>query len=328
MEIEVRKRLINKYRLEDLQKIEKYALEEISHQEKIEFKDLIFMLGGNRKILYKEQYSWTRINLKKTYYIREFIQMIKMDLKYLPQYGERLYTKEEIEKICTTYKVSIEDFLTYISRKRICYYGNFEIIQNNKKGLWIGKNPALSNKFLKENIVLLMEETKKQANIIVKRYCCNWMKENLINVGFYCIQQHGEIERNFSFNKDITIEKLIYKAKFKMLDEMIQYFKSIKYSYVIENMSNKIEEENNKIEEWLGTVQFSLMQKIIIDKICDNLEQILINKRETIYQICKNLNITINVFRKNIREIQMLLITSNKAKICKNGRVIIVNEES
>lgn len=118
MVIKIREKIVRKYGLKYGEKIYRKTLQEISNKEFINLSDLIFILGCHYNILYKREYNLSRINLLKEYSSREKIKLLKMDLKYLEHFGCRMYSINEIIEICTIYKVSLDDFLTYLRRKK------------------------------------------------------------------------------------------------------------------------------------------------------------------------------------------------------------------
>ena len=131
---EIQAKILKKYCLKNEQKITIKQLNQIAQNEKIEIKDLISILNCYKNAKYKNLESWTTIKKKKEYTKREIVNLIKIELKYLPQYGSRMYSKKEIENICKKYKISIDDFLTYVYKYKICYYENSYILSMNKDG--------------------------------------------------------------------------------------------------------------------------------------------------------------------------------------------------
>ena len=316
-----------KYQLPDGQKIMVNALIKMSEVEKIELQDLIFILGCYQNAKYKGENAWTTIGIKNKYTIREKIKLIKLDLKYLPQYGSRMYKKSEIEEICDEYSVSLEDFLTYIYNYKICYYENSYILEMNKEGLWIGKNPEISAKFLENNYEKLCKKIEKIAEKMIILYSPKISKDELIDEGINCVLNNGKIEKNLAFDESKTIGKLLYKVRYKMLDLVIKSYNGQSLEDVIDFI--KIEDnaqQIDKIENWLYPIKLKKIEKLIIDSIQINIEPILKNRNQGLKLINKKLNMEHESLLKNIENIEQKLINQNKVRLCKDGKVIIINE--
>lgn len=80
-----------------------------------------------------------------------------------------------------------------------------------------------------------------------------------------------------------------------------------------------------KIYDWLYPINFSSVLAFTLELLQYHLYRILSNREETFKLICLNLNISQDYFYENIESIQNLLIIFNKVKICKDGKVIIMN---
>lgn len=324
---EIRDKIIKKYYLTNGQKITIKQLKEIAENERIELKDLILILNCYKNAKYKKTESWTTIKIKKEYTKREIVNLVKIELKYLPQYGSRMYSKKEIKNICKKYKISIDDFLTYVYKYKICYYENAYILSMNKDGIWIGESPKLSIKFLNNNYWKLYKNIEKIANKMSILYNPKITKEEMIDIGINYILEQGKIEKNMAFDNERTIGKLIYKAKYKILEEVIKSFKETNLEDVMDLIGDydKIDQKN-KIEKWLRLIEWRKIEKIIIDSIQMNIEEIMKNRKRGLNMLAKKLNIRYKQFYQNIDNIAEKLINGKKAKICRDGRVVIMNE--
>jgi len=317
--------LVQKYQLKDGQTITKGELEEISNNEKIELRDLICILGCYYGIFYKDELKWSRINLDKKRDARGKIKLIKMDLKYLPEYGERAYTKKEIEKICKRYEVSIEDFITYVNGYKICYYENMEIIMRNKNGIWIGKTPYLSSDFVAKNYEFLRKRLEMIAKKIDNMYDIG-IQEELLDWGVDTVLKRGDIEKNLSFDKERIINKLLYRAKFNMIDYAIKYLKRFKTNSQIDNlMYYEQYEKNNSIQQWLYPIKFTIIQRIILQEIIRRYNDIE-SRNAVLRNVYIKLDMKKSEFYNELKNIQKLILDFKKAKIGSDGRIII-NEQ-
>lgn len=324
---EIRAQILKKYCLKNEQKITIKQLNQIAENEKIEIKDLILILNCCKNAKYKNLESWTTIKNKKEYTKREIVNLIKIELKYLPQYGSRMYSQKEIENICKKYKISIDDFLTYVYKYKICYYENAYILSMNKDGIWIGENPKLSINFFNNNYLKLYKKIEKIANKMSILYNPKITKDEMIDIGINYILEQGKIEKNMAFDNERIIGKLVYKAKYKILAEVIKSFKESNIDDIMDFIADydKIEQKN-KIDTWLCTIKWKKIERIIIDSIQVNIEEIIKNRKYGLHILAKRLNMEYKEIHQNIENIAEKLINGKKVKICRDGRVVIMNE--
>lgn len=324
---EIRFKIFKKYHLVNGQKITIKQLKKISENEKIELKDLILILNCYKNAKYKNLESWTTIKIKQEYTKREIVNLIKIELKYLPQYGSRMYSKKELNNVCQKYRINIDDFLTYVYKYKICYYENAYILSMNKNGIWIGENTKLSVEFLNDNYWKLYKKVEKIANKMSILYNSKITKDEMIDVGINYILDQGRIEKNMSFNNERAIGKLVYKAKYKMLEQVIKAFKESNLDDIMDFVGDydKVEQKS-KIDNWLYPIKWRKIERIIIDSIQTNIEEIIKNRKCGLRMLAKRLNMEYKELYQNIENISEKLIKGNKAKVCRDGRVVIMNE--
>lgn len=238
-----------------------------------------------------------------------------------------MYSQKEIENICKKYKISIDDFLTYVYKYKICYYENAYILSMNKGGIWIGENPKLSINFFNDNYLKLYKKIEKIANKMSILYNPKITKDEMIDVGINYILEQGKIEKNMAFDNERIIGKLVYKAKYKILEEVIKSFKESNIDDIMNLIGDydKIEQKN-KIDNWLCTIKWRKIERIIIDSIQVNIEEIMKNRKYGLHILAKRLNMEYKEIHQNIENIAEKLINGKKAKICTDGRVVIMNE--
>lgn len=326
-ESKLMKKILDKYHITDGQKISKYELENIANEEKIELKDLVFLLGCYRKIIYKTDEKWTKIKIyNRKISTRDVVNIIKLDLKYINEYGSRFYTKEEIIKICNEYNIDFHVFLTYIYKYKICYYGNIDILENNKQGLWIGERQNLSDKFIKENYTELKNSIEKIAENLVYKYDCRWLKEKIVDLAKEYMFNFGNIEKNYNYDINIVKRKILYKLRYIMLENIIDEYKYIYDDNLIYNLSNKEDALENSIDEWLRDVKLSTIKQILISEIREKLDYVIESRSFAFKNIYEKLGMKRNTFYMHIKEIQEILINNEKVRITRKGGVLLVNE--
>lgn len=81
----------------------------------------------------------------------------------------------------------------------------------------------------------------------------------------------------------------------------------------------------NRIYEWLYPINFSKLSAIILETINWNIDNILDDREETLKSIAIKMRTPIEVFFKELEKIQEILIIQNRAKLCINGQVIVMN---
>lgn len=325
---ELRNKIQKKYELENGQRITIKRLIEISENEKIDLKDLILILGCYKNAKYKTPESWTTIRMNQEYTKRELVNLIKIELKYLQQYGSRMYKKQEVYNICEKYGIEIDDFLTYIYNFKICYYENSYILSMNKEGIWIGESPALSKDFIDENYTDLYKKITKAANKMQVLYGSRVSKEEMIDIGMDYILKQGKIEKNLAFDKERLIGKLLFKARYQMLGAVIKSFKETSISALMDFIGMYDEMEYvDKIDSWIYPIKWRKIEKLIIDNIQLNINAIMKNREYGLRNITKKLDMQKDRFYQIIESIGQQLIQQNKVRICKDGRVVIINEQ-
>lgn len=84
--------------------------------------------------------------------------------------------------------------------------------------------------------------------------------------------------------------------------------------------------QETKLYNWLYPIEFSSKLAFIIEIIQNNMNYILLNREKTLELICVELEIPQDCFYNSIEEIQDLFIKFGKVKICKDGKIIIMND--
>lgn len=84
--------------------------------------------------------------------------------------------------------------------------------------------------------------------------------------------------------------------------------------------------EESRISSWLQPIKFNILLAIIIEAMQSNIENIIDNRNKTLPIIQKSLKLKKEKFYESIDNIQKILISFGKVKVCKDGRVVIINE--
>lgn len=83
---------------------------------------------------------------------------------------------------------------------------------------------------------------------------------------------------------------------------------------------------DNRICNWLRPIKFNILLAIIIEAMQSNIDDIIDNRNKILQIIQKSLKLKQEKFYESIETIQKILINFGKVKVCKDGRVIIINE--
>jgi len=141
---------------------------------------------------------------------------IKKSLKNASRY----YTKEEIDDICNSNGITVEDFFKYAVFNFRSYKADEEIqkyltILNNKGAIWIG-NTRLSNSFFDKH----SKEIYTTARIVLRRYDVveadreDYTQELVI----FALERCGEYEKNFEYNEDDFRKYLCNRMKYFIIN--------------------------------------------------------------------------------------------------------------
>ena len=109
----LRDKIMSKYLLYDGEILKIQDIKDIIRCENINLRDLVYLLGLYKGVIYKENARYSRININKYSSIKDSVKLILLDLKYLNEYGNKSYSKFEIINICNKYNVDFYDFLKY-----------------------------------------------------------------------------------------------------------------------------------------------------------------------------------------------------------------------
>ena len=94
----------------------------------------------------------------------------------------------------------------------------------------------------------------------------------------------------------------------------------------VKGMYNEMEYVD-KIDSWIYPIKWRKIEKLIIDNIQLNINAIMKNREHGLKDITKKLDMQKDRFYLVIESIGQQLIQQNKVRICKDGRVVIINEQ-
>lgn len=114
-----------------------------------------------------------------------------------------------------------------------------------------------------------------------------------------------------------------YQEQLFKLDKKLKVF-----NFNWENATKEYVGIRNETElyEWLYPIKFSSELAFIIEMLQEYSEGILSNRIKVFQLICFKLNMDLEFLLRAIEEIKGLLIEYEKVKVCKDGKVIIMND--
>lgn len=111
-------------------------------------------------------------------------------------------------------------------------------------------------------------------------------------------------------------------------EEEIIHNPYLKFNFDWKNATDKFVElrQESNVYNWLTPIIFSIKLGFIIEIMKNNMDYILKDREKAFSLICSKLQITQSSFYSSIYELQDILIRSRKVKVCKNGKVILMND--
>lgn len=133
---------------------------------------------------------------------------------------------------------------------------------------------------------------------------------------------------NIQIEEKVVIENIIEELKKQQtnIEDNKSPWKNLIFDWINikEGKVNLLSE--NRIYEWLYPINFSKFSSIIIETINWNIDNILDDREEILNNIAMKMRTPREVFFKELASIQEILIIQNRAKVCVNGQVIIMNQ--
>lgn len=184
---------------------------------------------------------------KKRSIIKDFSIISKVrDIKL----ENRFYSREEINDICITHNITINQFIIYVIQNvKINRTLEYKKALENNDGIWMGKY-KMNNEFFSQIYNVICPEIDKIVKSKARRYQMNYYKEELIDlVGDYIYENCGDLERNFKENNDL-FQKLLYR----------------RVNCLVRNIciKEKIKETTKFFEDYIGNIKDKKQFKPIV----------------------------------------------------------------
>lgn len=218
-------------------------LEDIQRKYEVPLNELLYILGIT-------QHAYNFIKRERAY-----CSIVKDTDKYLITQilseimeKERYYTKGEIETICKTNNISLQDFFDYILGKAVYFgYDSYRRLLDDKGRIWIGSRSRLSSEFINKNLERIREIARKVSDYIYYKYKSqkgNLEKEDLEQEAcLLIIETCGDLEKNFDGSE---LSRMIYlRARINMLKHVSTKLKVISISGYYKKAQDRSTKGNN-----------------------------------------------------------------------------------
>ena len=322
-------RVIKKYKLTNKKRVTLEFLERICLDEKIILSNLTFVLG-----ISKVSYYNLKRNFQKTTFlnfsrelnkIKEKVEFIKIELKYLTKYGSRYYNKNQIKYLCLKNKITVDNLLQYINPNPKHYKFNKLVLKNNKNGFWIGSVSNLTNEFIENNYEALNRICIRSAHKMCRQYNNYGQLDEFISVGWEkLIEKGGIIEKNFQFDKNLQLNILCVKVKYSIFNYYCKCCKEIYYEGENENIDRlkiltdnkndpaKVLEAKLLNEEYTTNYNMKGLNKKIIEIINENIDMFENGDRANALNfIAYNLGISLEKLEHSLVKMQNIILKNN-----------------
>lgn len=131
----------------------------------------------------------------------------------------------------------------------------------------------------------------------------------------------------------MTLEEVELRDLIEMLEQyQKQMFsltsKWIEFSFNWKDATTELVEikRNNELYKWLCPIKFPSTLAFILEILINDFNYIGEDREKAFELICLKFRINLDSFYKGIEDIQNLLITFGKVRVCKSGEVIIMKE--
>lgn len=341
-------------------KIQTLKINLLSNQEKIQLKEKILQMCEGKDYLTKKEieeiqqktrasncilkqvlsinsqnYNWLmKERIQKTRIIFSDANrkafLLKMDCMYYDT--KKFHTKKELIRKTQKIGISLETFIKNLHTNVKRYSYNLLALEKNKKGIYIGKEHPMSNRYIEEK----QEKIRKIINLKFWQYYSMYPfecdKENIKEeVFFKIVEKGGILEKNFSFDEDLLLSLITNKIKYFIWNECRKVQREHAYMNQYEHELIRIQSiGDNKMTECNGIIQlFQDKVYLCIIRYVQKYQDVIQLDRQIGYElIARKMQVKSEFLRQMLEEIQKSILEKNGAKRCKNGTIIIMTEKT
>lgn len=266
--------------------------------------------------------------------LKNQVEKIALDLKYLPNNGNRYYKEDETNFMSLFYKINSDDIFYYLASGKTEYDTYKEALKNNPNGVWIGEKCRISNEYIERNYELLRKMILQIANKIIAIYNCNeFDKEDFVSEAFeYILRNGGFFEKNLYYDE----EKLNFILTKNLSYIMQVYYKKQPKDFRIICYSNGVEYENEEIlrddrynpELYLTENRYSYLKEIeplhkkVVEELSRNKEFAINFPKKFFSRTARKYQMKEDEMEEVMGEIRAFILKNDLIKITKDGKII------
>ena len=271
---ELRKLKLKIFEQEKLSTGKRISYEEIQSIQKkydVSLDELLYILG-----ITKYAYNFIKSERRYSSIVKDMDTYLITQILSEIMEKERYYTKDEIEQICKTNNISLQDFFDYILGKALYFgYDEYKKLLNSKGKIWIGDKNKLSNEFINRNLNQIREIARKVSNYIYYKYNCKKRKlekddleqEALILI----IETCGDLEKNFDADE---LSRMIYlRARVNMLKHIGTESKVVSICGYYKKAQDRSTKGNGKIIDLVVKDEETDTEKEALDNYENEIEE-------------------------------------------------------
>lgn len=296
-------------------------------------KEIIWEVLGISKIQYTNLKSnRVRSVSVSDYEIKQKVYLCLLDIENLYGYGKKSYTVEKLIDILNFYELKLEEFIDYSDSKEMIRKMYQESILNNKK-IQMDPKTRMNNQFFEENYEILEKKIRGKVTEFCTAHNCYQEREDYLQDSYeFLLSEGGYITENMTHNVESAIKLLCARVKANLMKKY--YKKTIELRIDMSSQGKEIAEDQNKNyidtrfspEEILTRKEtITELHRVILQNIQANIDFALDLPEDFSSQLAFHLEIDEEEMIELKREIGLIILQNNLARLDKEGRVIQMN---
>lgn len=271
---ELRKLKLRIFEQEKLSAGKRISYEEIENIQKkynVSLNKLLYILG-----ITKCAYNFIKSERKYSSIIKDMDTYLITQILSEIMEKERYYTEAEIEQICKTNNISLQEFFDYVLGKAV-YFGHNEYtgLLKRKGKIWIGSRSKLSNEFVNKNLKQIREIARKVSNYIYYKHKSDKRKLEKDDLEqeacILILETCGDLEKNFD---DDELSRMIYlRARMNMLKHIGTKSKVVSLSGYYKKAQDRSTKVNSKNIDLVVKGESTDPEKAALDNYENEIEE-------------------------------------------------------
>lgn len=323
--INLEKRILQSIDLEEyISKEQVIQLKEIDGVTSELIKEVFSISDKNFNNLMKNKTKKTRIVV---YNVIKKVFLLLMDFKYLEK--NKFHTKSELISKSEIIGISLEQLLKniYFNYKR--YKFDLIALEKNKNGIYIGEDHPMSYEFMSENYKEIRQICARIVNKFLHVYEMNELADEVIDFAFEKIVMiGGTIEKNFKFDRKLMFSLFSARCKYIVWGEFRDYIReriNIEKNYRFLIKKNYLIDDCDGIEEFFYI--FEEFHNKIVQTIWEKIALIDLDRKKGLKIVAASLNLKYDELLVHLNEIQRKILFYKLARVCRDGKVILMGND-